>query len=61
MEHIATAPAMFADDMMQPLSLLDSVDVKNDRCPVCKCKNLDREDGFKICPRCKTNFKLFDG
>lgn len=61
MKHIATAPAMFADDMMQPLSLLDSVDVKNDRCPVCKCKNLDREDGFKICPRCKTNFKLFDG
>ena len=60
MKNIATAPAIFADDMMQPLGLLDSVDVKNDRCPVCKCKNLDREDGFKICPRCKTNFKLFD-
>lgn len=53
--------AMEADSSMIELNRLDEADVRHDRCPICKNKGLDRLDGFKICPRCDTNFKVLDG
>lgn len=51
----------FDNKTMTELCLLDSADVKHDRCPVCKNKKLDRLDGFKVCPRCDTMFKILNG
>lgn len=45
-----------------PLDELDEADVKFNRCPLCKSQSpLERDDGFKHCPKCRTKFKLFDG
>ena len=51
----------FDNKTMTELCLLDSADVKHDRCPVCRKKNLDKLDGFKLCPRCNTMFKILNG
>lgn len=53
--------AMEAENGMIELNRLDEADVRHDRCPVCKNKELNRLDGFKVCPRCNTNFKILDG
>lgn len=47
-------------DMIE-LDELSEADVKHDRCPMCKNKRLEQQDGFKICPRCQTMFKMLDG
>lgn len=44
-----------------PLNEISQADVRQGRCPVCKFNHLDRISGYKICPRCNTKFKLFDG
>lgn len=54
-------PAMESTNSMIPLSALDDADVKNDRCPICHNNSLDRDEGFKICPGCGANFKIFNG
>lgn len=46
---------------MTELKELDEADVRHDRCPVCKTQPLKREDGFKACTSCNTNYKVFDG
>lgn len=46
---------------MQQLNELDEADVRHDRCPSCKNPNLEREDGFKQCPRCGSVYKVLDG
>ena len=46
---------------MEELNELSEADIKLDRCPVCKYDQLKRKDGFKICPRCNTIFKLLNG
>ena len=43
------------------LNELDSVDVKCDKCPQCKNKNLVNKDGFKVCPSCGIIYKILDG
>ena len=46
---------------MEELNELSEADIKLDRCTVCKYNQLKRKDGFKICPRCNTIFKLLNG
>lgn len=43
------------------LDQLSEADVRHERCPNCKYKPLVRKDGFKICPRCETCYKILDG
>jgi len=46
---------------MIPLNQLNEADVKTDRCPRCKYRPLEKNDGFKICPRCNSVYKMLDG
>jgi hypothetical protein len=46
---------------MESLNDLSEADVKHDRCPVCNYKQLQKYDGFKICPRCFNIFKMLEG
>ena len=56
-----TCPALEADSPMEALSLLDSAEVKADVCPVCHASShLERDKGFKICPNCRSVFKVFN-
>lgn len=48
------------EDMIQ-LDELSQADVRHERCPNCKYNPLKRDNGFKICPRCDTLYKVFDG
>lgn len=43
------------------LNQLSEADIKHDRCPVCHYTEMKRYNGYKICPRCNTKYKLFDG
>ncbi len=43
-----------------PLNELSQADVRQGRCPVCKYNHLERCNGYKICPRCNTKFKIID-
>lgn len=45
-----------------PLHELDEVELKMDKCPVCKAREpLVHVMGFKRCPRCGRTYKLYDG
>ena len=46
---------------MEELNELSEADIKLDRCPVCKYNQLKRQNGFKMCPRCNTIYKLLNG
>ncbi len=46
---------------MEQLNELSEADIKHDRCPVCQYHQLKRKDGFKICPRCNSIYKLWSG
>lgn len=48
-------------DNMIPLEELDNADMRHDRCPNCKFYPLDRVDGFKLCSRCNSTYKTYDG
>jgi len=48
------------DNLMQ-LNELNEADVKSDRCPRCKYHPLEKNDGFKNCPRCNSTYKTLDG
>lgn len=61
-EFVTTTPAdMTSGDGMIQLDQMDEADVRHERCPMCKFNPLDRVDGFKVCPRCETTFKILDG
>ena len=46
---------------MIPLDELDEADIRHDKCPNCKCKPIERKEGFKICPSCNMVYKIYDG
>ena len=46
---------------MTKLDELSEADVRHERCPICKYNPLKRDNGFKICPRCESIFKMLDG
>jgi Zn finger protein HypA/HybF involved in hydrogenase expression len=43
------------------LDQLSEADVRHERCPQCQYNPLKREDGFKVCPRCESVYKILDG
>jgi uncharacterized protein with PIN domain len=53
--------AMKQMNSMEVLNELSEADVKHDRCPVCNYKQLQKYNGFKICPQCFNIFKTLDG
>jgi len=48
-------------DNMIELDELSEADVRHERCPSCHYNPLKRNEGFKVCPRCQTIFKVIDG
>lgn len=48
-------------EMYIPVNELDEADIKFNRCPLCKFRELQKNDGFKYCPRCGNKFKVFNG
>lgn len=45
-----------------PVQELDEADIKFNRCPICKgSEPLQKDDGFKYCPNCRSKYKTFDG
>lgn len=48
------------DNMVQ-LDELSEADMRHDRCPGCQYNPLRRDEGFKLCPRCQTIYKMVDG
>lgn len=45
-----------------PVNELDEADIRFDRCPICKGQQpLQKDNGFKFCPNCKSKFKTFNG
>lgn len=48
-------------DNLEKLDELSEADVRHERCPICKYNPLKRDNGFKVCPRCETIYKMLDG
>ena len=46
---------------MIELDQLSEADIRHDRCTRCKYNPLKRENGFKICPKCRSVYKMDDG
>lgn len=46
---------------MVKLDELSEADVRHERCPLCKYNPLKRDNGFKVCPKCETIYKMLDG
>lgn len=46
---------------MIKLDELSEADIRHERCPLCKYNPLKRDNGFKICPKCETIYKMLDG
>lgn len=46
---------------MIELDQLSEADIRHDRCTRCKYNPLKRENGFKICPKCRSVYKMVDG
>lgn len=56
----ATCDALFATAPMEKLSLLDTAEVRSNKCPICKSAyHLERDCGFKVCMNCGSNFKIW--
>lgn len=51
---------LIGNEMIQ-LNEINEADVQHDRCPVCHYTQMQRYNGYKICPRCGNIYKLFDG
>ena len=49
------------EEKLIPLQELSEADVRHDRCPNCKNKDLTKDDGFKYCTMCNTIYKILDG
>lgn len=43
------------------LNELDEADIRHNKCPNCKSNNLINKKGFKICTKCLSIYKVFDG
>lgn len=55
-------PGFLAQRPMIPLNLLDSSEVKNDKCPTCKTSlHLTHSKGFRVCPYCGSLYKIWSG
>lgn len=61
--HAPSDKPNITDSMTDLVELdeLSEADVKHDRCPICKQNPLEKQEGFKFCPRCQTMFKMLDG
>lgn len=46
---------------LEELSELSEADIRHERCPKCKYNPLKLDNGFKICPRCDSTYKMLDG
>lgn len=56
------SPGLLATSPMVALNLLDSSEVKNDKCPTCKTSyHLTHSKGFRICPYCHSIYKIWNG
>lgn len=56
------SPGLVVNSPMVPLTLLDSAEVKNDKCPTCKTsQHLMHNKGFRICPYCNSIYKIWNG
>lgn len=50
------------NELYVPVEELDEADIRFNRCPVCKgSESLQKDNGFKYCPSCRTKYKTFDG